>query len=53
MENGIYTVSQLIEELQKVKNKSAKVYYERDSWSIDGISRVVEHMEDNECIVLL
>jgi len=53
MADSALTAEQLIEELQKVKNKKSKVYYERDSWSIEAINRVVEHKEGDEDIVLL
>lgn len=42
------TVQELINELNKVQNKSQKVYWETDSWSAIAITGLEEKIEDEE-----
>ncbi len=46
------TVEQLIEELQKIDNKQLKVYYQRDSWSIEEITGVYKSQKESESDIL-
>ena len=38
--DSAFTVQELIDELMKVEDKSRRVFFERDSWSLEAIRTV-------------